>query len=338
MWGVSAGRVATHAHDGAPPPPGDSRFPIVLFSHAGWAPYFYGALLEELASHGYVVVAPLHVHEVIPTTELPGGGRRWFRKAAVAGALSVSRRPHADDVRERGAVVDTKAADLRFVLDRLAALDAGQVTTSAADPLAGRLDLGRVGVFGHSFGGGAAVVVCQTDDRVAVGANLDGGLWREADRAAVDRPFLVVFADHPEFVQPCAEAVAAKFYSSVEWCEQDRALHLAAWQRLVDSARPGACVQIRGAEHRTFMDWRLLPLRRWSIGRLGHATIDGARMWAATSRCLLALFDRHLKGEPSPTFEALAHEFDELLVASPTELFTPSGVSGVRTGSSGTTT
>ena len=114
-------------------------------------------------------------------------------------------------------------------------------------------------------------------------------------------------------------------YSSVEWCEQDRALHLAAWQRLVESARPGASVQIRGAEHRTFMDWRLLPLRRWSIGRLGHATIDGTRMWAATSRSLLALFDRHLKGEPAPTFEALAGELEELVVASPAELFAPLG-------------
>ena len=171
---------------------------------------------------------------------------------------SVSRRPHADDVRDRGAVVDTKAADLRFVLDQLAALDAGS-TTSGADPLAGRLDLGRVGVFGHSFGGGAARGRLPDRPRVTAGANLDGGLWREAERAAVDRPFLLVFADHPEFVQPCAEAVAAKFYSSVEWCEQDRALHLAAWQRLVESARPGACVQIRDAEHRTFMDWRLLP-------------------------------------------------------------------------------
>ena len=71
------------------------------------------------------------------------------------------------------------------------------------------------------------------------------------------------------------------------------------------------------------MDWRVLPLRPWSIGRLGHASIDGARMWEVTTRCLLALFDRHLKETPAPTFEALADEMDELVVAPPRVLFAP---------------
>ena len=65
-----------------------------------------GSTLEELAGHGDILVASAHTHEMIPTTVFADGRRRWFRKAAVAGALTVSKRPHADDVRDRGAVVD----------------------------------------------------------------------------------------------------------------------------------------------------------------------------------------------------------------------------------------
>jgi hypothetical protein len=113
-WGVAAKRVVTHSVALAPVASGDERFPVLLFSPAGWAPYFYASMLEELASHGYIVVALAHDHEMIPNTIFTDGRRHWFRKAAVAGALTVSKRPHDEDVRERGAVVDTKADDLRF--------------------------------------------------------------------------------------------------------------------------------------------------------------------------------------------------------------------------------
>ena len=93
-----------------------------------------------------------------------------------------------------------------------------------------------------------------------------------------------------------------------------------AWQRLVDSGRPGTCVQIVGSEHRTFMDWRLLPLRRWSIGRMGHATIDGRRMWEATTRCLLALFDEHVARTPTRPIAEVAAEMHEIVVGSPSTL------------------
>jgi dienelactone hydrolase len=317
LWGVAANRVATHSVEDAPVAAGAERFPVLLFSPAGWPPYFYAAMLEEIASHGYVVVALAHSHEMIPMTITTRGRRRWFRNAAIAGALTVSKRPHADDVRDRGAVVDVKAADLRFALDQLAALDNG------SGPLAGRIDLSRVGVFGHSFGGAAAVVACRADPRFVACANLDGGMWRQPEQCTVERPCLLLFAEHPEMTQPCETSVEQKMFSSVEWCELDRALHLRAWQALVDSARPGSCAQIHGSEHRTFMDWRLLPLRRWSIGRMGDASIDGRAMWAATTRSLLALFDEHLRETSAPTLDQLAAEIPELEVGAPSVLLAP---------------
>lgn len=320
---AEASTIVTHSVEDAPVVLGDERFPVLLFSPAGWAPYFYGAMLEELASHGYVVVALQHPYEMVPTTVFADGSWRLFKSEAVAGALTVSKRPHADEVRDRAAVVDVKADDLRSVLDRLVVLDVDR-----DDPLAGRLDLERVGVFGHSFGGGAAVVAAQRDERFRAAANLDGALWRSASECRLDRPALLLLAEHPEMTQPCAVSVDEKMFSSVEWCETDRAFHRAAWQELVDSAKPGRCVQILGAEHRTFMDWRLLELRPWSIGRMGHASIDGTRMWEATTQALLSLFDPFVRGAIGPSLDAIAERMPELVVTTPTDALAP--VAGAR--------
>jgi dienelactone hydrolase len=316
---ATASGIVTHSVEDAPVVAGNDRFPVLVFSPAGWAPYFYGAMLEELASHGYIVVGVQHVHEMVPATIMADGDWRWFKPDAVGGALTVSTQAHADDVRERGAVIDVKAEDLRAVLDRLAEID-----RAGDDPLAGRLDLDRAGAFGHSFGGGAAVVAAQRDDRFRAVANLDGAMWRSAHECELDRPVLLLLAEHPEMTEPCRVAVEDdRLYSSVEYCEADRTFHRAAWQRLVDAGRPGVCAQIIGAEHRTFMDWRLLELRPWSIGRMGAATIDGTRMWEATTRALLSLFEPFVRGALAPTIADVAADVPQLVVTTPAIALAP---------------
>ena len=317
MFGVvRASRIGTHSIEDAAV--ADGRHPVLLFSPAGWAPYFYGATLEELASHGYVVVALQHPGEMVPFTVKADGRRRWFRSKCVAGALSVSKRPHADDVRDRGAVVDVKADDLRAVLDQLHVLEGAGV-----DPLAGHLDLDRVGAFGHSFGGGAAVAAAQRDQRIRAAANLDGAMWRAPAACELERPVLLLLAEHPEMTKPCPVAVDEKFFSSVEWCETDRALHRAAWQALVDSGLPGSCALLRGARHRSFMDWRLLRLRRWSVGVLDDATIDGRAMWSATTQALRSLFDPTVRGVSGASLTDADEASHALVVTTPTEALRP---------------
>jgi len=46
------------------------------------------------------------------------------------------------------------------------------------DPLlAGKLDVTRIGSFGHSFGGATALEVCRSDTRCRAAVNMDGGLY-----------------------------------------------------------------------------------------------------------------------------------------------------------------
>jgi dienelactone hydrolase len=294
FMGFRPGAVRIHAVRDAPPAHDGGRWPVVVFSPSGNPPLLYSALLEELASHGYAVVGISHTYETVPVSVLADGKVRLLRTASVGGALGKpGARPYEQDLAERAAVVDVKADDITFVLDRLVRLDGG--------PLAGRLDLAAVGVAGHSFGGGAAAEACRRDERFRAGVSLDGGLWRRAEDAAVDRPFLQVFGRHEEY------------------CATDRAVTVGAWQALHDNARPGRSVLVRDALHASFFDAPMLPLLRYSpLRRLCGAMGPGAHRTIADH--LLAFLGRHLRGEPAP---AGAGADPRVVTAPPAELFRP---------------
>ena len=52
----------------------------------------------------------------------------------------------------------------------------------------GRLDLGHVGMFGHSLGGAAAASSMLVDPRIDAGADLDGVLFGAARSHRLSRP------------------------------------------------------------------------------------------------------------------------------------------------------
>ncbi|MFZ9886657.1 MAG: alpha/beta hydrolase family protein [Myxococcota bacterium] len=100
------------------------RFPVVVFSHGKGGVRMQSTFYTvQLASHGYVVIAPDHEGDTVADLLREG------------------------DV-EITSTVDSyvlRPEDASFVLDRLATLD-------ERDPLTPLLDLDRVGITGHSFG------------------------------------------------------------------------------------------------------------------------------------------------------------------------------------------
>jgi predicted dienelactone hydrolase len=99
---------------------------------------------------------------------------------AVLGPLSGS---PEDTFRARADIVNAKVADISFVVDWLEELAA---QPAGSDRLAGRLDLARLGCFGHSMGGDAALEHCRLDARSRAAANLDGANWSEVGRVGVE--------------------------------------------------------------------------------------------------------------------------------------------------------
>src|SRR4051794_4542623 len=135
------------------------RLPVVLFSPgSGTARDIYQSLAEDLASHGYLVVAVDHTGET--PLQFPDGH--------VEGR-SV---PLRHLIRTEAAI---RLADMRLVLRRL--------NTLAPGP---RADLGRVAAVGHSLGGSTAAALMRAEPRVRARGGPDSPIFRPAPRRRVD--------------------------------------------------------------------------------------------------------------------------------------------------------
>jgi pimeloyl-ACP methyl ester carboxylesterase len=77
-----------------------------------------------------------------------------------------------------------------FVLDSL-----GELNTSNT-VLKGSMDLSKTGIFGHSFGGAAAIQCLQERKELAAGINMDGSIYGKQKTTPVEQP--VVFMNNAQ--------------------------------------------------------------------------------------------------------------------------------------------
>jgi pimeloyl-ACP methyl ester carboxylesterase len=229
--------VQTHSFAASAAAPTRRGFPLLLFSHGDQMDAFlYSSLDEELASHGFVVVAVDHPGAAL-FSPYPDGTVVPYSQAG-------------QNLRAR--VVD-RATDLRFVRDQVGKLDVG------GRPLKDLVS-GQVGVFGHSSGGIAAALMCQEAPVIDACVNLDGRL----DGAPVmtgegisppAKPFMYV-------TKPFRALTDAELRA--EGITRDQATREQAdtWARdgrlLAGGAPPSYRVTLNQATHETFSDEPLL--------------------------------------------------------------------------------
>jgi dienelactone hydrolase len=253
--------VSSHAtHDAAPAD--DASFPVVVYAH-GWGGFraVQADLAQALASRGYVVAALDHTHASV-ATQLPDGEVVPIDPAALPSGAP-------PDVYDAAAtrLVETFAADLDFLLDRL---EAGAVPS-----LAGRLALERVGFVGHSTGGGAAVARCADEPRCAAVVGYDPWVEPVADAAIGD-----------------GLEVPLLSLRSQEWVGNDNDARL----RRLHAASSGVSglLSIAGTTHR---DVTVLPQLTPLSGVVG---LSGDTPTARTHRIVTAwttrFLDAHLRG------------------------------------------
>jgi predicted dienelactone hydrolase len=248
-------------------------YPVVVIRPGGSALTLqYTTLAEDLASHGYVVVgldAPYRTQLVV----LPNG--------------EIKHRPLRNDPEEVplervNQLMMMWTEDVRFVLDRLEALnqqdDRGLLTH--------RLNLSRVGVFGHSFGGATALQVCHDDSRCKAGIDIDGMTFGSVVAEGVKQPFMFLMGDHSHDLG-----------SEPEGLRVARDLN-GIYRRLPEADR--VALMIDGADHFSFADGGVVRSHvLLSILRALGLVIDGHRQLATTSACVSAFFGKYLQGEAS---------------------------------------
>jgi dienelactone hydrolase len=170
--------ITTHAFAG--PPAAIGAHPVVLFS-PGLTELRSDAtaLVEELASRGYVVVAIDHPRESA-ILEFPNG--RVIRGSFVDSPDA------ATSTRLRAAAVRARVRDIAAVVRALPRIDRGGL-------LRGRLDLTRIGMFGFSIGGATTDEAMRALPQIRAGVNLDGSLYGRSLNKPLRRPFLFLARD-----------------------------------------------------------------------------------------------------------------------------------------------
>lgn len=219
-------------------------------------------------------------HETNPV-EFPGG-RVELQKEPITGAET------------RRKAIGTRVRDVRFVLDQLAVLRTGGNPDAEGRRLPRgldrALDLGRIGMYGHSAGGMTAAEAMRTDRRIDAGINLDGTLQYSATEflpvapEGLDRPFMLMDkANQTHLNKPSWRSF---------W---DRST---GWKRDLSLERGG---------HYSYTDVQaVLPALDEYLDipaetREGYiGTVDPASSTAAQRAYVTAFFDAHLRGRPRP--------------------------------------
>jgi pimeloyl-ACP methyl ester carboxylesterase len=190
-------RIRTHGFTNAPL--AERLFPILTFSH-GYGSWFgqNTALMEELASRGFVVIAIAHSHQtiiaardentlvqferVVPLdTNRPADDNKRFEDFLATADRAKFTELFYQHLAEAAPFTHTCAQiwgdDIRSALDYI---------TTENERLNSmffhHLDTQKVGAFGMSFGGAASGQAALHDPRIKAGLNMDGtpyGTWAQ---------------------------------------------------------------------------------------------------------------------------------------------------------------
>ena len=207
----------------------EDGFPVLVFSHGLQGMRQQNtAMVEELVSQGFVVATIDHTYGNVMTV-FPDGRIEFYNPDVLSG--------EGDPPQTSNTLVGVWADDIGFVLDELAVWneeDGGDFN--------GRLDLSKVGVFGHSTGGGATVEFCGRDERCQAGVGLDAWVVPVSDEivaAGLEQPFLFLRAD--------------------KWNFNDASDNHTITEKLfADLTQTGYLATVKGAAHFDFTDIPLL--------------------------------------------------------------------------------
>jgi predicted dienelactone hydrolase len=285
--------LTTHTYAHAKLAPGQTVYPVLLFSIGNeMAASLYTLLFEELASHGYVVAAIDHPYEAKAVVYPNGRVAQYNESKRPTEHSPTFPKEFADFYRLR---TDERAADASFVLTQLEKLN-------AQGEFEGRLDLNRVGIFGHSIGGVAAAQACRLDARFKAGLNLDGlvmsrPFYASAQGKALSQPFMFMGKIPAE---PTAEELAKRYkVTRQQWNENQVRLQKQVADVMAAREGRGYLVWFKDATHDSFSDVPLIAPQLSAGARA--ANLPRAKLIRAYT---LAFFEQHLRAKPAALLSA----------------------------------
>lgn len=280
--------IKTHSFTDSPIAEG--AFPMLTFSH-GYGSWFgqNTALMEELASRGFVVLSIGHSHQtifaaqdaqnlvtfeqVVPldSTEDNEAESAQFDRFLATADTAKFKQLFYEQLQGSAASVHTYAGiwaeDICSGIDYLLSENQGEKSFWF-----NHIDTSRIGAFGMSFGGAAAGEAALRDTRIRAGINMDGTAYGTWQQDTMRVPFLLLEAKR-----------SPHGYS----------MYAPLRQR---STSNYANLLFVNAEHYNFTDVNLFsPLFRW-MGVLG--SINGKAMIRHLNSIVPDFFIKTLSGKP----------------------------------------
>lgn len=204
---------AVETHTYIKPAVEEGKFPVLIFSHGQYSNATgYYSIIEEIVSHGYIVLNLNHTFESVgtlfPNGEIKLYDRAWEEKIITPemgkiawdldqGYKKASTFEEKFKASEKG-ILNYVAADItvRWSKDISALID--ELTKwNTSSFLANHMNISEIGVFGHSQGGSAAGQALLDDNRIKAGVNIDGIQWGPMIDTLLTKPFTYLASDWP---------------------------------------------------------------------------------------------------------------------------------------------
>jgi predicted dienelactone hydrolase len=291
------GVLKTHSYKDAAVVTTGAPFPVLLFNPAWGGQRTQNTYqVEDLASHGFIVVGIDHTYNSHPVA-FPDGRVIWskdmhdisdFQHTTLAQQIAIGDKE-----------VRIEAGDDALVLNALSAAN-----LDPRSPWFGRVDANDAGAFGHSFGGAVSAQICYQDPRVKAALNEDGWIFGDVATHGLDKPYMFMDDDTPA-VGP------AQLQSADVQTRRESALDVADMNNFEKTMHTfgGYYVLIRGSKHFNFGDRSLYsPIRRWTDSgsvspQLAHQAIEAYT---------LQFFSHYLLHQPAPLLAANKSPYKEV--------------------------
>ncbi len=281
-------KVYTHSIANSKLSPEQAQYPIVIMkSGIGALAIDYTTIAEDLASHGYIVVGSDSPYSTFVVVFSDGRviTRNWQGNPGDAD-------PSEERTHLLNHLVTIWSEDTHFILNKLEQLN----INDSSNQFYHRLNLNKVGIFGHSFGGATALQFCRDDQRCKAGVDIDGQPFGSLIQTCVNIPFMFLLADHSQE----SDSLSNRIKSNID----------TIYNRLPTSR---VWIYLRGARHFNFTDDALLKERFVSrlFGALG--SIGERRGLQVEASCLRTFFNVYLKGVTTTKIKDLSRKYPEVI-------------------------
>lgn len=268
------------------------KYPVLFFNPGFYfgLPDLYISLMEELASHGYIVCSVNHPYEQ-PYIDFQGDELYIKRKRAQWAYLQLvvadmfqwkarDSQEHIDEITRYyhkmlhrfQKTVSLWAEDSQFVIDFFE-----EAENKANFPFINRMDLDRIGALGQSLGGAVSGQLCALDQRVKAGANLDCFQFGDPIDQPIKQAFMLIESEYSE---------SWNLGNSINYKE---------------TLGDFAFLRFPGSSHFVFSDAAIMPYETEEIKKTMVGDTDGAEVLSNVKLYLVDFFNFYLQ-ENTPEY------------------------------------